>query len=121
MTHIAMLWIRFSSRDKAEAAAIRFKECPKVHFWGNHGSEAYIIIAVDEGEKFWSDYVGEHPERSFGGVEARIAYIDGLHKPEDIRVSQEKIKGDISPCGSVCQTCPIYCELCLGCPALELP
>lgn len=106
MTHVAALWMRFSSMDKAEAAAHRFKEYPKVQFWGNHGAEAYIVLAVDEEERFWSEYVGEHPETSFGGVEARLVYVDGLFKPEEIRVSNEKVVGDVAPCGSVCRTCP---------------
>lgn len=120
MTHVAALWMRFGSPEEAEAAALRFKECPKVHFWGNDGAEAYIVLAVDEDDRFWSDYVGEHPETSFGGVETRLAYVDGLFKPEDMRVSHEKRAGDVAPCGSVCRTCPSYGEPCPGCPALEL-
>ena len=120
MTHVAVLWTRFGSRDKAEAAAHRFKECPKVQFWGNHCAEAYIVLAVDNDERFWSDYVGEHPETSFGGVEARLAYVDELFKPEEMRVSHEKRAGEVAPCGSGCRTCPSYGEPCPGCPALEL-
>ena len=119
MTHVAALWMRFSSRDKAEAAAHRFRECPKVQFWGNHGAEAYIVLAVDEDGRFWSDYVVEHPETSFGGVEARLAYVEGI-KPTEIRVSHEKTEGDVTPCDSVCRTCPTYGTPCSGCPSLDL-
>jgi len=120
MTHVAALWMRFGSPEEAEAAALRFKECPKVQFWGNHGAEAYIVLAVDEDSKFWSDYVGEHPETSFGGVKVRLAYVDGLFKPEEMSVSHEKTGGDDAPCGSGCRTYPSYGEPCPGCPALDL-
>jgi len=119
MTHVAALWMRFSSRDKAEAAAHRFKDCPKVQLWGNHGAEAYIVLAVDGEERFWSDYVGEHPEMSFGGVEAKLAYVDDLFKPEEMHVSHEKVEGEVAPCGSVCRTCPSYGDPCSGCPSLD--
>lgn len=118
MTHVAALWMRFGSPDEAGAAARRFKGCPKVQFWGNHDAEAYIVLAVDEDERFWSDYVGEHPDTSFGGVEARLVYFDELFKPEEIRVSHEKRGGDVAPCGSVCRTCPSYGDPCGGCPSL---
>lgn len=119
VTHVAALWMRFSSPDEAEAAAQRFKACPRVQLWGNRGAEAYIVLAVEEGEGFWSDYVGEHPETSFGGVEARLVYFDRLFKPEEIRVGGEKVEGDVAPCGSVCGTCPSYGDPCSGCPSLD--
>ena len=119
MTNVAVLWMRFGSREKARAAALRFKECPKVHFWGNIGTEAYIVLAVDDDSRFWSDYVGEHPETSFGGVEARLTYVENI-KPTEIRVSHEKTEGDAAPCGSGCRTCPSYGDPCPGCPALDL-
>lgn len=119
MTHVAALWMRFSSRDKAEAAARRFRECPKVHFWGTDGAEAYIVLAVDEDNRFWLDYVRENPETSFGGVEARLTYVESV-KPTEIRVSHEKTEGDDAPCGSGCRTCPSYGDPCPGCPAVEL-
>jgi len=119
MTHVAALWMRFDSPEEAEVAALRFKECSKVHFWGNIGAEAYIVLAVDDDSRFWSDYVGKHPETSFGGVEARLTYVESI-KPTEIRVSHEKTEGDDAPCGSVCRTCPSYGEPCLGCPAVEL-
>ena len=90
MTQVAALWMRFSSRDEAVAAAHRFKECPKVQFWGNHGAEVYIVLAVDDDERFWSDYVGMHPETSFGGVEAKLTYVECI-KPKETRVSHEKM------------------------------
>lgn len=96
------------------------KSAPKVQFWGNHGAEAYITLAVDEDERFWSDYVDEHPETSFGGVEARLAYFDGLFKPEEIQISNEKMAGDAAQCSSMCCTCPSYGEPCPGCPVLDL-
>jgi hypothetical protein len=119
MTHVAALWTRFGSRDKAEAAAHRFRECPKVQFWGNHGDDANIVLAVDNDERFWSDYVGEHPETSFGGIEARLVYVDELFKPEEMRVSHEKRAGEVAPCGSVCRTCPSHGNPCSGCPSLD--
>jgi len=119
MTHVAALWMRFSSPDEAEAAAHRFKECPKVQLWGNRGAEAYIVLTVEEDGRFWSDYVGEHPEKSFGGVEARLVYFDELFKPEEMRVGREKRAGEVAPCGSVCRTCPSYGDPCGGCPSLD--
>jgi len=119
MTHVAVLWMRFSSLEKAEAAALRFKECPKVQFWGNTGAEAYIVLAVENDGRFWSDYVGEHPETSFGGVEARLSYVECI-KPSEIRVSHEKRAGEAAPCGSMCRTCLTYGTLCSGCPSLDL-
>lgn len=90
-----------------------------MQFRGNHGAEVYIVLAVDEEERFWSDYVGEYPETSFGGVEARLYYVDGLFKPEEIRVSHEKVGGNVAPCGSVCNTCLTYGSPCSGCPSLD--
>lgn len=119
MTHVAALWMRFGSPEEAEAAALRFKECPKVHFWGNIGAEAYIVLAVDDDGRFWSDYVGEHPETSFGGVKARLTYVECI-KPTEIRVSHEKRDGEVAACGSRCRTCPTYGTPCSGCPSLDL-
>jgi len=111
--------MRFNSKEKARASAERFKDCPKVHFWANNDDSAYIILKVPDDQKFWSDFVGENPEKSFGGIEAQITYLDDLFTPESIDVSYEKIEGDTAPCGSMCKTCPTF-GTCPGCPALIL-
>ena len=111
--------MQFESKEKAELSAHRFKNCPKVHIWANNESAAYIILKVPNDQRFWSDFVGENPDMSFGGVEAQLTYLDELFFPESIEVSYEKIEGDTAPCGSTCKTCPTL-EVCPGCPALNL-
>jgi hypothetical protein len=119
MTHIAALFMKFESHKKAKISADRFKLCPKVHFWANSGEAAYIILKVPNNQKFWSDFVVENPEKSFGGLEAQITYLDELVTPEKIEISYEKNMGDVTPCGSRCKTCPTL-GVCPGCPALIL-
>jgi hypothetical protein len=118
MTHVASFWMRFNSAEEAEKAGKKYGSCPKVHFWGNKDDEAHIILKVPEDNKFWSDYVGENPENTFGGTEARIEYIGAVQSPEPI-ISYDKIEGERAPCGARCNTCPAY-GMCSGCPALSL-
>ena len=111
--------MRFESREKASVSARRFRDCPKVHFWANKGEDAYIVLKVPEGGKFWSDYIRDNPEETFGGYSASLTYLTELIKPEKITVDDAKIPGGTSPCGSHCQTCPTLAQ-CGGCPALML-
>jgi len=111
--------MRFASPEEAEKAATRYSGCPKVHFWGNRGEEAAIILKVPEGGLFWSDYMRDHPGETFGGVEASLAYLEEVYAPGPLEVGCEKVEGDVSPCGSVCRTCPSLGR-CGGCPALSL-
>lgn len=120
MTYTAVLWIRFKSKEDAKKSAERYQECPKIHFWGNKDEEAYIILKVPDDNKFWSDFIKENPESSFGGVEAKLKYLEELFTPKKISVSYAKVEGDVSPCGSKCGLCPSK-EKCSGCPSLELP
>jgi len=110
--------MRFKTENDAIEAAERYKRCPKVHFWGNKGPEAYIILKIPEGNMFWSDFIAEHPELSFGGTSAELIYLDTV-MPEGIEISYEKISGDTAPCESRCRTCPSYGK-CSGCPSLNL-
>ena len=119
MVHIAFVCMRFETEEDAGEAALRFQECPKIHFWGNRKEEAYIILKVPEDKKFWSDFIGENPEMSFGGVEADITYLDELFIPEEIDISYDKVEGNVSPCGSICEDCPSR-DKCSGCPSLNL-
>jgi len=119
MVHVGVLWMRFESPSGAEAAGARFSGCPKVQFWGRSGAEAFIVLKVPEGGRFWSDFIGDNPGASFGGVEAQLTYLDDIYVPPEIHVGSEKVDGDVSPCGSVCRTCPSL-ERCGGCPALSL-
>ena len=119
MTLLAALFMHFESKMKARVSAERFKDCPKVHFWANKEEDAYIILKVPEDQKFWSDFVGENPEKSFGGTGAKMTYLDQLFSPESIEISYEKIDGDTAPCGSMCMTCPTR-GVCPGCPSLIL-
>ncbi|MBD3206567.1 hypothetical protein GF319_09540 [Candidatus Bathyarchaeota archaeon] len=119
MIHIAFLWMRFKNEEEVKKAALKYKECPKIHFWGNKRDEAYIILKVPEDNKFWSDYIGDNPEMSFGGVEANLVYLDNLYIPKEIEISYEKIEGHLSPCGSICIDCPSS-KKCSGCPSLNL-
>ncbi len=111
--------MRFKSPGGAEAAGERFSGCPRVHFWGLSGAEAFIVLKVPEGGLFWSDFIRDNPEVSFGGVEARLTYLEVVHVPHEVQIGSEKFEGDVSPCGSVCRTCPSL-ERCGGCPALSL-
>ena len=119
MTLLAALFMQFESKEKAQISAHRFKNCPKVHFWASNDESAYIILKVPDDQKFWSDFVGENPDKSFGGVEAQLTYLDKLFSPESIEISYNKIEGDNAPCGSKCKTCPTL-GVCPGCPSLNL-
>jgi len=49
---------------------------------GNRKDEAYIILKVPEDNKIWSDFIGENPEMSFGGIESSLTYLDDLYITE---------------------------------------
>jgi len=110
--------MRFNSAEEANKAGKKYRMCPKIHFWGNAGNEAYLILKVPDDNKFWSDYIGSKPENTFGGVEARLEYMNTVHSPE-VEITYEKVEGDTAPCGSKCSTCPAYGQ-CTGCPVLNL-
>ena len=110
--------MRFDSAEEAENTGKKYGSCPKVHFWGNNCDESHIILKVPEDNKFWSDYIGSNPEKTFGGTEARLDYIDQVHSSK-IRISYDKVEGDKAPCGASCITCPAYGE-CSGCPVLSI-
>ena len=109
----------FESSEKAKVSAERFKLCPKIHFWANCEESAYIILKVPDEQKFWSDFIGRHPEKSFGGIEAQITYLKELFAPELIEIKYYKIDGENAPYGSRCKTCLTYGK-CPGCPSLIL-
>jgi hypothetical protein len=111
--------MRYQSEKEAIYAAERYRRCPKVYFWGNKKKEAYIILRIPEENKYWSDYIAEYPESSFGGVAATLIYLEELFVPTNIEVNYDKIPVDTSPCGSRCRACPSYGQ-CSGCPSLNL-
>lgn len=67
MDHIAFLSMRFKTEEDAVKAASRYQLCPKIYFWGNKEETAYIILNLLEDNKFWSDFIAEKPQMSFGG------------------------------------------------------
>ena len=107
MTLIAVLFMQYETPEKATASAHRFRGCPKVHFWGNNGKDAYVILKVPDGQRFWSDFIGENPEKSFGGIEASLEYLDHLYSPMSFS-REPSSKGERSPCYSLCPECLYY-------------
>jgi len=112
-----ILQMRYKTETDAKQSAERFQKCPKIHFWGNNGKAAFVVLKVPDDNRIWSDYIAGNPEKSFGGFEAELTYLDRVFTPGDIQVSYDKIKGDISPCGIKCKPCPSFGP-CSGCPAL---
>jgi len=86
---------------------------------GNRKDEAYIILKVPEDNKIWSDFIGENPEMSFGGIESSLTYLDDLYITEEISISYDKNEGATSPRRSKCSQCPSM-EECSGYPSLTL-
>ncbi len=110
-----ILHMEYDSPESAERSARRYGGCPRVAFWATRGSDAYIILRVGDDERFWAEYIGEHPEKTFGGRKAELVFAENIHRPiPELREPEEL--GDVSPCGSRCATCPYYAT-CKGCPA----
>lgn len=114
-TLYGVLYIEYGSPDSAVRSARKFGGCPHVAFWATKGSDAYIVLALDESKRFWAEYVAEHPEETFEGVRADLVFADEVHTHlPGVRIPTEL--GEVSPCGSDCATCPAYDD-CPGCPA----
>ena len=116
-TLCGILHMEYDSQEDADRYARRFSGCPRVSLWATRGSDAYIILAVPGRERYWAEYIGDHPEQTFGGVKADLVFAERVHTPGlGMRVPKEL--GDVSPCGSHCATCPAYTsDSCVGCPA----
>jgi hypothetical protein len=119
MTIIASLIMRFNSCEEALNSAKKYRNCPKVHFWANNSEVAHIILKVPDDNKFWSDYIREHPESTFGGIDSDLTYLESLIVPQSIEVDYGKVEGNIAPCGSSCNVCPTF-GTCSGCPSLSI-
>lgn len=114
-TLYGVLYMEYDSPNSAVRSANKFGGCPHVAFWATKGSSAYIVLTMDEAKGFWAEYIGEHPEVTFGGVRADLVFVDEIHAPlPGMRIPEEP--GEISPCGHNCATCPAYDD-CPGCPA----
>lgn len=116
-TLYGVLYMEYDSPEAAERSARRYGGCPRVYFWATKGSNAYIILTLPEQERYWAEYIGEHPEQTFGGVKADLVFAEEVHTPGlGMRVPEEP--SDVSPCGSHCATCLAYTGgSCVGCPA----
>ncbi|MDH5199539.1 MAG: hypothetical protein OEW93_01525 [Candidatus Bathyarchaeota archaeon] len=110
-----ILRMEYGSPESAERGALRYGGCPRVAFWATKGSDAYIVLRVGEDERFWAEYIGEHPENTFGGRRAELVFAEKIHRPI-LEMKKPEELGDVSPCGSRCTTCPGYAT-CTGCPA----
>lgn len=112
-----ILYMEYESPEAAVKYAKRFGGCPRVYFWATMGNDAYILLAIPERERYWAEYIGEHPEPTFGGVKADLVFAEIVHTSGyGMRVPEEP--GDVSPCGSHCVACPAYTsDSCVGCPA----
>ena len=51
MTITAILKLRYKTEKDAIQSAERFQKCPKIHFWGNNGKEAYMVLKVPDDNK----------------------------------------------------------------------
>jgi hypothetical protein len=110
-----ILHMEYDSPESAERGARCYGGCPRVAFWATKGSDAYIVLRVRGDERFWAEYIGEHPENTFRGRRAELVFAEEIHRPiPESRMPEEL--GDVSPCGSRCATCPGYAT-CTGCPA----
>lgn len=110
-----ILHMEYDSPEAAEKSVRKYWKCPCVTFWATKGSDAYIILVVPEAERYWAEYVAEHPRQTFGGGKAELVFADKVYRPElEMNIPDEL--GDVSPCGSNCATCPGY-STCTGCPA----
>jgi len=112
-----VLYMEYDSPEEAERYARRFAACPHVAFWATKEGRAYVLLVVPEEDRYWPEYIGEHPRETFGGVKADLVLADKVYYPNlEMRIPDEP--GDISPCGSNCAECPAYLgSSCRGCPA----
>ena len=110
-----ILCIEYGSSGEAERSVQRFGACPHVVFWAMKENTAYIILTVPEEKRFWVEYIGEHPEQTFGGRTAELVIADRVHTPV-LKIRKPEVQGVVSPCDSNCAECPSYSH-CMGCPA----
>ena len=114
----AFLEMKYRSPQYAQQRALKFKNCPQVMFWGLKSETAYIILSVPTEKRFWIDYIKDNPDKSFGGIEASLHYLDHVYAPLSFSVGPSS-KDDRSPCDSFCPECPYYTKPCNGCPATK--
>jgi hypothetical protein len=87
-----IMYMEYGSPESAERGAQRYGGCPRVAFWATKGSDAYIVLRVGEDERFWAEYIGEHPENTFGWEEGR-AGLRGGDPPPDTGVEDARGAG----------------------------
>lgn len=111
-----ILHIMYPSREAAERSTERYKDCPHVFFWATEGHDAYVMLALEEEQRFWAEYIRDHPERTFGGTKAELVFAEKVYHLEPSMRIPDGL-GDVSPCDSNCASCPSYGNPCGGCPA----
>lgn len=112
----AVLEMEYGSAEDMDRSAEKFKACPHVTFWATRGDHVHVVLILPEGMKWWAEYIGEHPGRTFGGENASLVFPEMVHQPSKLEMLIPKELGERSPCDAYCPSCPSYVR-CLGCPA----
>ena len=104
------------TENKAKQIAHRFQVCPYVDFMATKGVQLLAVLLFPERKRWWAEYIGKHPNETFGLQNAEVTFMEEVHYPRRMRSRLPDRKQDISPCKSNCGTCQFYGE-CDGCPA----
>lgn len=112
------LEMKYQSPEHAKQRALKFKNSPQVVFWGLKSETGYILLLVPSEKLFWVEFIKDNPEKSFGGIEASLEYLDHLYSSMSFS-KESSSKSERSPCDSLCPECPHYTNPCKGCAATK--
>ena len=104
------------TKERVRYLAESYRNCPYINFMATKENQLFATYFLPERQKWWIKTIEEKPKETIGLEKAKVTIVEYVDYPEQMKMRLPKKLKNISPCGSKCETCPIY-ERCSGCPA----
>jgi len=100
----------------AERIALRYRDCPHVHFLAAFGRTLVGVYYLPEAQRWWIELVADQPQLTLGLSRAAVYRTERPVHPESFAPRIPDGLADMAPCGSDCRECERF-DACTRCPA----
>ena len=98
----------------ASQVAIRYKDCPYVHFIAPFNRMLVAVYYLPEEQRWWLELVTAQPQLTLGLSRAALYRSKSPAFPESFELRATPT-GNLAPCGSDCPQCERFAS-CRRCP-----
>ncbi len=101
------------NHDEAKKICGLFDDCPYNVMNVVKEKVLVLLFSIPEDHKWWLEGIEKEPEKTLGLSEVEVFFSNMPEQPLEVVDKREK-----APCGSDCEKCDFFNEMCKGCPSV---